>query len=186
MNASAEQEPLSAETLSPAERARRRLIGWMLGVSASVLGVLMAIPLVRVALYPLLAQAAANPWADLGPEDDFRSLTTPVRRVIQIRKLDGWRQITAERVVYVTKGADGKLEVLTAVCPHLGCEVQWNPDLGQFKCPCHGGTFAPDGRHLSGPPPRGMDPLPLSVENGRLRVQYEYFRNLVPTREVMS
>jgi cytochrome b6-f complex iron-sulfur subunit len=42
-------------------------------------------------------------------------------------------------------------------CTHQKCLVNWNRDQSVFVCPCHGSTFAPDGRYLQGP---AKDPLP--------------------------
>lgn len=50
------------------------------------------------------------------------------------------------------------------VCTHLGCLVEYNRDQNKFVCPCHAGTFSIEGNVLSGPPPRSLDKLPLSVE----------------------
>ena len=64
--------------------------------------------------------------------------------------------------------------------------IAWNDTKSQFVCPCHNGAFAHDGTLLSGPPPRGMDELDARIESGRLQVRYQYFRQLVPTREVLA
>ena len=61
---------------------------------------------------------------------------------------------------------DGGLVALSAVCPHLGCIVQWEKDKQDFLCPCHAGYFTPDGEVISGPPPRALARLPFSVTNG--------------------
>ena len=57
----------------------------------------------------------------------------------------------------------GALVALSAVCTHLGCVVQWQKDKEQFLCPCHGGRFGADGAVLSGPPPKPLARLPLTV-----------------------
>ncbi|MGH9326104.1 MAG: ubiquinol-cytochrome c reductase iron-sulfur subunit [Terriglobia bacterium] len=176
----------SSPPLPPEAPERRQFLGWLLGAGALVVGVLLCVPLVRLVLYPLFAKSGASVWSDLGPLDQYNSLASPVRRVLKIQYIDGWRQTVSQKVVYVTKSPQGKLRVLTAVCPHMGCEVGWNPQLDEFKCPCHGGTFKPSGQYVSGPPPRGMDGLPLTVRNGHLMVRYEYFRNLVPKQEIIS
>ena len=36
-------------------------------------------------------------------------------------------------------------------CPHLGCELVWNPDEKSWDCPCHGSRFDCDGKLLDNP-----------------------------------
>ncbi|RYG46631.1 MAG: FAD-dependent oxidoreductase [Chitinophagaceae bacterium] len=49
------------------------------------------------------------------------------------------------------RDADGNLGVYSAVCPHLGCIVQWNKDEKSFDCPCHGSRFDTNRDVLNGP-----------------------------------
>ena len=60
----------------------------------------------------------------------------------------------SEHRLFVVRAA-AKFHVISAVCTHLGCTVQWRDT--EFDCPCHGSRFGPDGNVLSGPAPR---PLP--------------------------
>lgn len=46
---------------------------------------------------------------------------------------------------------NGELHVCTAVCPHLGAIVQWNPDEKTFDCPAHGSRFTAFGKVINGP-----------------------------------
>ena len=64
----------------------------------------------------------------------------------------------------------GELNALSAVCPHLGCIVQWESDKQDFLCPCHAGYFTSDGDVISGPPPRALARLPFSVANGMVTI----------------
>jgi Rieske Fe-S protein len=41
---------------------------------------------------------------------------------------------------------------LSSVCPHLGCQVHWEPLNDRFFCPCHNGAFDPQGKATAGPP----------------------------------
>lgn len=53
--------------------------------------------------------------------------------------------------IAVYKDPDGKLTERSAVCPHLGCIVQWNRGESTWDCPCHGSRFAADGTCIHGP-----------------------------------
>jgi len=53
--------------------------------------------------------------------------------------------------------ADGTWVAFDAVCTHLGCTVQYQPDRDRIHCACHGGVYdAHTGRNASGPPPRPL------------------------------
>ncbi len=53
--------------------------------------------------------------------------------------------------IAVYRGYDNSLSACSAVCPHLGCVVQWNNDEKSFDCPCHGSRFMHDGTVINGP-----------------------------------
>jgi glycine/D-amino acid oxidase-like deaminating enzyme/nitrite reductase/ring-hydroxylating ferredoxin subunit len=53
--------------------------------------------------------------------------------------------------IAVYRDERGKLHVRSAVCPHLGCIVQWNKLEKGWDCPCHGSLYDPTGRVLNGP-----------------------------------
>ncbi len=182
-NKPARQEPPPLELAFP---TRRSFVGWLLGIGAVTVGALLSVPLVRFALYPLFARTTETTWSDLGAVDEFNSLRAPLKRVVTIEQRDGWRKAVSEKPVYVTRDAQGQVRVLSSVCPHLGCSVSWNETKGQFICPCHAGVFHADGSRVSGPPPRSMDDLQIKIESGRLMVRYQYFRQLVPTKEVLG
>ncbi len=51
----------------------------------------------------------------------------------------------------VYKDQDGSIHAVKIRCPHLGCQVEWNPDEGSWDCPCHGSRFDCQGHRISGP-----------------------------------
>jgi len=51
----------------------------------------------------------------------------------------------------------GALHRASAVCPHLGCIVQWNSLEQSWDCPCHGSRFGVDGSVMNGPAIGGLD-----------------------------
>ena len=63
------------------------------------------------------------------------------------------------------------LKAYSAVCTHLACIVKWNAATGDIDCPCHEGYFSPvDGSVITGPPPRGLEPLALNIVEGEIFV----------------
>ena len=70
----------------------------------------------------------------------------------------------------LVKTKTGDMVALSAVCTHLGCIVQWEKDKQDFLCPCHAGQFAPDGTVLSGPPPRPLAKIQITVAEGKITV----------------
>lgn len=55
------------------------------------------------------------------------------------------------RKVATYRSKDGTLNAYTAICPHLGCVLQWNNDEKSFDCPCHGSRFTHEGVVINGP-----------------------------------
>ena len=165
---------------------RRSFLGVLLGVGTGFVGTLLSVPLTRFALFPLLRRTTELKNSPVGTLDEFSNLNEPVMRTVQIEQVDGWRKAVSEKAVYITKDRQGKLCVLSSICPHLGCTVPWNKQKNQFVCPCHGAVYAPDGARVSGPSLRGMDALETSVQDGQLLVRFQYFRQLVADKEVVG
>jgi Rieske Fe-S protein len=87
-------------------------------------------------------------------------------------------QTPAGQTVTITRRAEqGAAEdflALSSTCPHLGCQVHWEPQNARFFCPCHNGAFDPTGKATAGPPADAGQSLPLyplKVENGLLFIQ---------------
>lgn len=86
-------------------------------------------------------------------------------------------------VVVARQGSGDTAEdfvALSSVCPHLGCQVHWEPHNRRFFCPCHNGAFDAQGVATDGPPAKAGQSLlrfPIRVENGLLLIA-------VPTQAV--
>lgn len=56
----------------------------------------------------------------------------------------------------VYKTEEGKLCQVNIVCPHMGCELNWNPEELTWDCPCHGSRFDREGNLIDGPAKEGI------------------------------
>ena len=57
----------------------------------------------------------------------------------------------------VYKAPSGALFCVSVRCPHLGCQLEWNPDEKSWDCPCHGSRFDYTGRLLDNPAQEGLE-----------------------------
>jgi menaquinol-cytochrome c reductase iron-sulfur subunit len=143
-------------------------------------GLMAVTPVLRLLFDPLGKTTVTSPREpfDLGPPDRF-ALDAPPRKVEIIAPLlkDGW---TAARDVLIgaafvrrTGPNPGDVDARSAVCPHLGCAVGFDPAQKNYLCPCHDSRFAISGAKLSGPSKRGLDDLPIQVgRDGRLKLTW--------------
>jgi menaquinol-cytochrome c reductase iron-sulfur subunit len=118
-----------------------------------------------------------------GGTDDAESLTysrvcpldalpadgTPRQFAVVADVTDAWTHAEAQRIGSVFLIRDGKdankVTCFTAKCPHLGCAVEFSTAHDQFECPCHESGFAKDGEKLFGPSRRGLDSLPVKLDD---------------------
>ncbi len=95
----------------------------------------------------------SNPRVKLGPLSPFLNA-----------------EITAlpEQRLWIYYDGNG-LYAVSAVCTHLGCVV--SKQEHEYFCPCHGSRFNSAGKVISGPAPRSLAYLQLSVSpDGQLVV----------------
>ena len=137
-------------------------LGVFAGVFASIGGA--AFRFLRPKLF-----AATDSWLDVATISELTG-PQPISRKITTEHIAGWSIATEEHNVFVLPAKNN--QVLSAICPHEGCEVAWDGGTNRFSCPCHESFFAADGSRISGPARRGLDPLPMRVQDGKLQVQY--------------
>ena len=109
-------------------------------------------------------------WVRVGRVEDF----TPgsVKTVnIRYQVKDGFYESLVKKPVMVSRREDpNEIIAFNSRCTHLGCTVHWDEGKNLFLCACHGGTFYPDGRVKSGPPPYPLDRYQTKVKDGDLLI----------------
>lgn len=148
-------------------------------------GVVLAVPLVRYFFGPVGRKvvSAADAAIDVGPLAAVPADGRPVQvAVVSEGQKDAWavRQRVAVGSAWLRRGPDGKVVALSGICPHLGCAIGF--DGQRFRCPCHKSSFAASGERESGPAKRGLDPLPVEVVGGRVRLRFIRFQQDIAER----
>jgi Rieske Fe-S protein len=55
------------------------------------------------------------------------------------------------------RSASGEFKAFSAVCTHLDCIVQYEPEKKQIWCACHNGQYNLNGQNVGGPAPRPLE-----------------------------
>jgi len=77
--------------------------------------------------------------------------------------------LSDKRIFVVRKG--NLVKVVSAVCTHLGCTVQWIAERNRWECPCHGSVFNQEGMAIKGPARKPLSWYGVSITaDGRLFV----------------
>jgi len=122
---------------------------------------------VRLLSHTVSPALRSEEWTSAGSLEKLR-IGQPKHMIIDRPIIDGWVKRDAPVGVYVLRESDSKATVIDPHCTHLGCPVEFSSGSGSFLCPCHGGSFDPEGYPTSGPPPRRMDVYETSVEDGEV------------------
>jgi glycine/D-amino acid oxidase-like deaminating enzyme/nitrite reductase/ring-hydroxylating ferredoxin subunit len=115
-----------------------------------------------------------NPWEEMYKADRFTPLRSAkdfikenVDNIIQYLKDTPWnadadslREVKRGEGKIIEKDQDklavyrdeeGNNHVVSAVCTHMKCVVNWNESEKSWDCPCHGSRFNVDGEVIEGP-----------------------------------
>jgi glycine/D-amino acid oxidase-like deaminating enzyme/nitrite reductase/ring-hydroxylating ferredoxin subunit len=129
-----------------------------------------------------ITDAAPNPWRDLfdvnrsaierGPFDYLRENAdypyylvrdrfagASTRHLRAVARGSGRLVEVAGTIVAAHRDDRGKLTLLSPVCTHLGCRVNWNQAEATWDCPCHGSRFSATGAVLAGPAEKDLERL---------------------------
>jgi len=136
---------------------RRRFLDWLIRISGTVLGGFVLYPVVRYLVPPRIPEAASRRVVaakvdELAP-DSYKIFPFGGNPGILIRT------------------EDGEYRALSATCTHLDCTVQYRDDENVIWCACHDGKYSLDGKNISGPPPRPLEPYAVHVQGDEIVVE---------------
>jgi cytochrome b6-f complex iron-sulfur subunit len=134
---------------------RRRFLRFLLGFSALSTVGMVAAPIVGFLIPPKVAGGGTGGKVLAGTTADLPAGTGKVVAV-------GSKPV-------IVMNTEAGITAYSAVCTHLGCIVGFDTTVRQIVCPCHDGHFNPaNGAVVSGPPPRPLAPVAVSVEKDQI------------------
>ena len=161
---------------------RRRFLRIASAISASIGGILLGIPAAQAFLAPVFQRRANRGWTKVA-QADLVDIDTPVKADFVEAANDAWIQTRSLHTVWLHTEDGEKFTAMSGTCTHLGCSVMFDKQRDAFICPCHQGVFnSKTGAVLGGPPPRGLDTLPVRVVDGGVQVMLKQFRTGIPER----
>ena len=178
----------NAEELTPADPlivSRRWLLLKIGALFNAVVGVAVAVPVVKYLLSPAKPDNAWKSWVSLGSVNTFpigetrlAKFTNPVSQA--------WDGETDRVACWVRRVSQKEFQVFAINCAHLGCPVRWFPQSQLFMCPCHGGAYYADGSRASGPPERGLFTYDTKIVDGNLQIDAGQMPTLSNTAKLVQ
>ena len=167
---------------------RRSFFRWMALSLGGLIGMIPGVSGAIVLLDPLLRRKKSE-------GQDFQRVTAldalqvdaPRRFTLDGVTTDAWNQFKTDLgAIYLVRrpDQDGQpvIDAFQVICPHAGCSVVYEESATWFQCPCHESAFDIHGAIVprpgrSTPAARGLDKMPVRVENGEVFVLFQKFKD---------
>ncbi len=115
----------------------------------------------------------------------YKYLASPIQKSMEAAKVSEVRLPEAQKLApgsallfkFGTKPGilihhqDETWTAMEAVCTHMACTVQYQPESNRLFCACHGGVYdVKTGQAVSGPPPKPLKTFKVTVENDAVTI----------------
>ena len=177
-----EEEPAPVDPLTVSRRWLLLRVGAFFN---AVVGIAVAVPVIKYLLSPIKSDDSYKSWISLGSVDTFplgetrlAKFTNPVSRE--------WDGETDRVACWVRRISEREFQVFAINSAHLGCPVRWFPQSGLFMCPGHGGAYYADGSRASGPPERGLFTYDTKIVDGALQIDAGQMPTLSNTAKLVQ
>jgi len=121
---------------------RRGLVGWLLGGGLVISVSSFVYPIIRFLNPPPVTEAAVN--------------EVVAGKLQELKPNSGKIVRFGDTPVLLVRTSQTEWRAFSAVCTHLSCIVQYQPERTRIWCACHNGVYNLQGQVVSGPPPRPL------------------------------
>jgi nitrite reductase/ring-hydroxylating ferredoxin subunit len=164
----------------------RRWLLFKAGIALNgLVGLVLAVPILRFLFAPWRKDSSYDSWVSLGEADTFPASETRLAFYKNPFR-NPWDGQTDDIACYVRHIGSNQFQVFAINCAHLDCPVRWFPQSQLFMCPCHGGVYYADGSRASGPPPRGLFTYNWKIESGELLIDAGQMPTLSNTAKLIQ
>jgi Rieske Fe-S protein len=139
------------------DSTRRNFLNWFLGTTAGAFALSVLYPISRYLIPPQAEESSAH------------TVTLTVKPQ-EIKPNSGQIFRFGSQAAILIDTPTGELKAFSATCTHLGCIVQYRPDLSEIWCACHNGHFNLNGKNIAGPPPKPLEEYAVNVRSDQIVV----------------
>ena len=122
---------------------RRRFLNYLLGTGFGATLIAIFNPIIKFITPPQIIESAQN--------------SVTAGKVSELALNSGKIFKFGNKPGLLIRSASGEFKAFSAVCTHLDCIVQYEPDKRQIWCACHNGQYNLSGQNVGGPPPRPLE-----------------------------
>ena len=151
-----QDNPAQGVGSSGLEPGRRRFLDFLLGTSAvATLGAIVY-PIIRFMSPPHVIESTES--------------SVIAAKLNEIPKNSGKIFKFGSKPGILVRTDSGELKAFSAVCTHLDCIVQYQPETKQIWCACHNGQYNLNGKNVGGPPPRPLEEFKVNTRGDEIVV----------------
>jgi Rieske Fe-S protein len=140
------------------DQSRRRWLTYLLGTSLGASVASFLYPVLRYIVPPVSSEPSLS---EIELDVKASDVLPNSGRIVPF----------AGKPVILFRTAAGELKALTATCTHLACTVQYRGDRSDIWCACHNGVYDANGTNISGPPPRPLTKLDVTVRGEKVVIR---------------
>lgn len=140
----------------PAVESRRRFLDYLLGTSVvATLGAIVY-PIIRFMSPPKIIESTES--------------SVVAAKLNEVPVNSGKIFKFGSKPGILVRTDSGELKAFSAVCTHLDCIVQYQPETKHIWCACHNGHYNLNGKNIGGPPPRPLEEFKVNTRGDEIVV----------------